>query len=42
MSVSSHSGSSCSASKRADATAELAAKEAEYKMMQTERQQKEK
>lgn len=40
--VSSHSGSSCTASKQADATAELAAKEAEYKMMQMERQQKEK
>ncbi len=40
--ISSHFGSSCSASKRADAEAELAAKEAEYKMMQTERQQKEK
>ncbi|RXN16504.1 hypothetical protein ROHU_027490 [Labeo rohita] len=42
MSVSSHSGSSCTASKRADAAAELAAKEAEYKILQMERQQKEK
>ncbi|XP_043091451.1 uncharacterized protein LOC122341847 [Puntigrus tetrazona] len=41
MSVSMHSGSSSSASKRADAAAELAAKEVEYKMMETERQQKE-
>lgn len=39
-SVSSHSGSSCTASKRADAAAELAAKEAEYKVMQMERQKK--
>lgn len=42
MSVNSHSGSSRTARKRADAAAELAAKEAEYKMMQAERQQKEK
>ncbi len=42
MSVSSHSGSSYTASKRADAVAELAAKEAEYKMMQMEIQQREK
>ncbi|XP_067279675.1 uncharacterized protein [Pseudorasbora parva] len=41
-SLGSRSVSSCTASKRADAAAELAAKEAEYKMMQTERRQKEK
>ncbi|KAG1927218.1 hypothetical protein F2P79_024407 [Pimephales promelas] len=40
-SVSSSSRSNCT-NKRADAVAELAAKEAEYKMMQAERQQKEK
>ncbi|KAL1276454.1 hypothetical protein QQF64_036077 [Cirrhinus molitorella] len=42
MSVISQTGSSCTTSKQADAAAELAAKEAEYKMMQMERQQKEK
>nr|XP_055051100.1 uncharacterized protein LOC129436861 [Misgurnus anguillicaudatus]XP_055051101.1 uncharacterized protein LOC129436861 [Misgurnus anguillicaudatus] len=40
--ISSHSGSSCTTDKRADAVAELVAKETEYKIMQLERQQKEK
>ncbi|KAL7831306.1 hypothetical protein SRHO_G00308090 [Serrasalmus rhombeus] len=40
--ISQHSMSSCIAAKRADAAAELAAKEAEYKVLLEERKQKEK